>query len=349
MAEMEKVSVDATMSRIEAAMNKITNSKNPVIDSPEYSTAIDLALDYDTRKSRLQDIESTTPSYNTRLSELEQCFRPYEEYSEECHTAIDQLKKLRDRIEGHRTEELNRIKALDARFDSIDQKFQSIDRSFDRIPAVFDDQRNVNNLVKSLLLRVQQLENQVNPKPDRTTTTLTSLSAQDLANTLVDRLALGETLSGDTIVRLSLSLGKVSAPAPPPDRLPFTPSTDVESTKRTAGEFSPEREPPRSRKRSRKAEEAEVNMASVPLLSRSAASPAKKRRGRLPKAVVRAEPAISEVQEEKFENEEEDENDEEEEDETPQIRRSGREPKPSTKHGEYLTWKQVKDRRKTTG
>jgi hypothetical protein len=32
-----------------------------------------------------------------------------------------------------------------------------------------------------------------------------------------------------------------------------------------------------------------------------------------------------------------------------QIRRSGREPKPTSKHGEYLTWKQVRDQRRETG
>ncbi|SMR44491.1 unnamed protein product [Zymoseptoria tritici ST99CH_3D1] len=340
MADMANATVDATLARIEAAMEE-------------------MARNYETLKTRVNNIESTTPSYNNRLSQVEKALRPYDEYAQECQSAIDKLKSLRAHLEADRSEDTKRNKALNAKFEAIDRKFQAVDRSFDGLPAIRDDQNDINNSVKSLLLRVQQLENQASLHSSAAT--LESASARDLAKALLDRLTLGDALASDTAIRLSLLLGKSPPLSAATDRLQFTPpTTDLESASRTEGDSSPKREPPSSRKRVWN--HAESMDSSISSSAEGLASAAKRRRSHPAKSVPKldmrssaaatiqgaVDPAKENVEDEAGEEAEEEEEDEDEEEgsATPPIRRSGREPKPSKKHGEFLTWKQVKDRRK---
>lgn len=242
---------------------------------------------------------------------------------------------------------------------NITEKFDGMAKRLDDMPVVDQHQADINASVKTLLARVLKLEGQTEPS----TAGIVPPSSNDLANALISRLAQGDTVDNNTLDRLrevmpngtSSSIGDEASLSRP------TPESASSTFEQASGE---KQSLPLQRKRKRIHEQAEVNSVRTSTARQEVLPPRKRARAVAPQPrsgvrkslrsapIANEEPTSQGTQVEAEAATVMNDVPEEEEDEqlktTPEVRRSSRTPKPNKKHASFLSWTEVRDRRKTS-
>lgn len=240
-------------------------------------------------------------------------------------------------------------------------RMDDLEKRLDEIPRPADDQKHINADVQTLLARVSKLESQSDDRIQ-----LQSYSVNALAEALIGRLVHGDSVKDAALARLqellpstATSNGAQQTSSPPDVASNQTP----ESTLSVAEKRVPEKQSA-SVQRKRTIEQSHADDEGVETPRQDEARPRKRARGKAPPPRSSARKSLRSTQPpqtNELPNEEPQNNDiqkdadastddapeEATEEEAPEIRRSARTPKPNKKHASFLTWIEVRDRRKT--
>lgn len=273
---------------------------------------------------------------------------------DEVHPA--DLTKVEERLQGLAADITNKTKALSRELTESTAKTEDIVKRLDDLSASDGHQAVINSSVQTLLTRVLKLENDA----QSSATAAKPLSTNNLALALINRFSQGDSIDNATLTRLrevmpsaialSVDQNAISQPAIAPMQTSgLAASTSADIAAREESRSS------QRRKRSFERSNAEDDGNDTAPMPRKRRRPTKKSTSDLRKSLLSAPTKQTDEATTKGIVGQDGQDEEDGATATKyaaggegaEIRRSTRTPKPNKKHASFLTWIEVRDRRKT--